>query len=277
MTQRSQLQAASAPRLSPNPHPRLRVYPQFHSNFLPDDRDLIVYVPEGYDTGDRRYPVLYLQDGQNLFDGATSYVPGKTWEVHTTADRLIEAGEIEPLIIVGVYNTGDHRIREYTPTSDPRYGGGGAALYGRMLTEEIHPLIARLYRTRSGPEHTGLGGSSLGGLVSLYLGLLRPDLFGKLAILSPSVWWDRKAIFKLVRQAQPEPRPRIWLDMGTSEGKRILQDSAALHELLLQKGWVDGRDLVYRQIAGGSHDETSWAGRVGPFLQFLFPAGESHG
>lgn len=259
------------------PHRRLRLHRQFHSSLLPDDRDLIVYLPEEYENAQRNFPILYLHDGQNLFDGNTSYIPGRTWDVHETADRLIASGEIEPLIIVGVYNTGEHRIREYTPTTDPKYGGGEANLYGRMLIEEIKPFIDRTYRTLDGPQHTGLGGSSLGGLVTLYLGLLRPDIFGRLAVLSPSVWWDAKSILKVVTESAPEPRPRIWLDMGTREGKRTLQDTEALYTLLIQQGWTEGKDVTYMRVHGGTHDELAWATRVGPFLKFLFPAGESPG
>lgn len=256
------------------PHHRLCLHRKFHSSILPDDRDLIVYLPEEYVSSHRKYPVLYLHDGQNLFDGNTSYIAGRTWEVHETADRLIASGEVEPLIIVGIYNTGEHRIREYTPTNDPKYGGGEANLYGRMVIDEIKPFIDNTYRTLSGPNHTGLGGSSLGGLVTLYLGLLHPEIFGRLAVLSPSVWWDAKSILTFVSVAQPEPRPRIWLDMGTQEGKRTLQDTEALHKLLVEHGWVNGRDVLYRRIRGGTHDESAWATRVGPFLKFLFPAHE---
>jgi len=254
------------------PHRRLRLHRKFHSAVLPDDRDLIVYLPEEYTRTERRYPVLYLHDGQNLFDGATSYIAGRTWSVHETADRLIASGEVEPLIIVGIYNTGEHRIREYTPTNDPKYGGGEADLYGRLLMEEIQPFIDQTYRTQHGPEHTGLGGSSLGGLVTLYLGLLRPEVFGRLAVLSPSVWWDEKSILTFITEATPKPRPRIWLDMGTMEGKRTLKDSDALHNLLLHRGWIDGKDVMYLRVRGGTHDESAWAARVGPFLKFLFPA-----
>lgn len=257
------------------PHGRLRLHRKFHSSILPDDRDLIVYLPKEYEPGRREYPVLYLHDGQNLFDGSTSYIAGRTWDVHETADKLIASGEVEPLIIVGIYNTGEHRIREYTPTNDPKYGGGEANLYGRMLIEEIKPFIDQTYRTLAGPQHTGLGGSSLGGLVTLYLGLLRPDIFGRLAVLSPSVWWDAKSILRVVTEAMPEPRPRIWLDMGTREGKRTLQDTETLHNLLVQQGWIDGKEVMYMRVSGGTHDESAWATRVGPFLKFLFPAASS--
>ncbi|HEX4020701.1 MAG TPA: alpha/beta hydrolase-fold protein [Acidobacteriaceae bacterium] len=271
-TDLNQTDEASAPTQTVLAHPRLQLHPQFHSNILPDDRDLIVYLPDRYTDEDRHYPVLYLHDGQNLFDGETSYIPGKTWSIYETADALIASGEVEPLVIVGVYNTGTNRITEYTPTRDPKLGGGEADLYGRLLIEEIKPFIDRTYRTLSGPQQTGLGGSSLGGLVTLYLGLQRPDIYGKLAVLSPSVWWNHKSILSFVDEAQPKPHLRIWLDMGTAEGKGTLRDSDLLHELLIQRGWVDGQDLMYKRVPGGTHDETAWAERVGPFLKFLFPA-----
>ena len=147
----------------------------------------MVYLPPGYveDTG-RTYPVLYMHDGQNLFDPATAF-GGNEWRLDDTAEELIERGAIEPLIIVGIYNTGEQRIHEYTPTTDPKLGGGKADLYGKMLVEEVKPFIEKTYRTLPGPENTGMGGSSLGGLVTLHLGIQYPQVFGKLAVLSPSV------------------------------------------------------------------------------------------
>lgn len=264
---------AEADELQEEIYPRLRRHAQFQSNIVRADRDLIVYVPEGYDESDRRYPVLYLHDGQNLFDRKTAYVKGRIWGVHETADRLIAEGLVEPLIVVGIYNTGAQRLAEYTPTRNSKMGGGEADLYGRMLVEEVKPFIDDEYRTLSDRENTGLGGSSLGGLVTLYLGLTRPDVFSKLAVLSPSVWWDHKSILAFVNEADPEVRPRIWLDMGTREGgKSSLNDSVLLHKLLVKRGWRDGEDLMYMRVEGGTHDEASWAQRVEPLLRFLFPA-----
>jgi predicted alpha/beta superfamily hydrolase len=256
--------------------PNLRKHQGFRSRFLRNERDLVVYLPPRYDDQPKRhFPVLYLHDGQNLFDPSTSFIPGMDWNVGQTADQSINAGAVEPLLIVGIYNTGKQRIREYTPTRVPKLGGGRADRYARFLIEELKPFIEREYRTLSVPPKTGIGGSSLGGLVSLYLGLKLPHVFGKLAALSPSVWWNQQVMYRLVAAANVYPFPRIWLDIGTREGPRIVQDVERFRDLLLQKGWQPGRDLHYQRIEGGQHNEAAWAQRVGPFLQFLYPARET--
>jgi len=265
------LLAAGEPTL----HPRLRLHRAFPSQILPDKRDIVVYLPPGYEQQPHRsYPVLYLQDGQNLFDPRTSYIPGRTWEVREHADAAIEAGEVEPLIIVGIYNTGDRRLAEYTPEPDSRMGGGEANDYGLLLTRELLPWIADRYRVRTDRESTGLGGSSLGGLVSLYLGLRYATWFGKLAVLSPSVWWNHKSILGYVNERAPEiwDRPKLWLDVGDHEGRRTLQDVEHLNRRLKANHWLPGKTLHFEKIHGGTHDETSWSHRVRPMLKFLFPA-----
>ena len=259
-----------------NLHPRLRLHRAFKSQFLPDERDVIVYLPPGYGKHpELTSPVLYLQDGQNLFDGRTSYVPGRTWQVREHADEAINAGEVEPLVIVGIYNTGDRRLVEYTHERDWQMGGGEAAAYGRLMTEELMPWIASQYRVRSEREHTGVGGSSLGGLVTLYLGLRFPQYFGKLAVLSPSVWWNHKSILGYVNELAPTiwERPRLWLDVGDQEGPRTLQNAEHLNRRLKANGWKPGETLHFERVEGGTHDEASWARRVKPLLRFLFPAG----
>lgn len=255
---------------------QLRKHERFRSRFLPGARDLVVYVPAAfYQDPYSRFPVLYLQDGQNLFDPATSFIPGNYWRVGETADVLIQQGAIQPLIVVGIYNTGKRRIREYTPTRTKRLGGGGAHRYARMLIQEIKPFIEAEYRTLPGPANTGLGGSSLGGLLTMNLGLTYPQIFGKLAVLSPSVWWDRRWIVSYAEKVHLDYRPRVWLDIGTGEGPRTLDDARKLREVLAQRGWQEGRDLHYEEIPGGQHNEEAWRQRVGPFLRFLFPAGEA--
>jgi len=193
--------------------------------------------------------------------------------VREAADEGIEAGEIEPLVIVGIYNTGDRRLAEYTHERDWQMGGGEADSYGALLTRELMPWIAELYRIKPGREHTGLGGSSLGGLVSLYLGLKYSEIFGRLAVLSPSVWWNHKSILGILDEAAPhlDRRPRIWLDVGDHEGRMTLRDVESLAKRLRANGWVDEKSVHFEKVRGGTHDESSWAGRVGPLLRFLFP------
>jgi len=255
-------------------HPRLRLHKAFQSSYLPDDRDVIVYVPPGYDEEpERKYPVLYLHDGQNLFDGRTSFVKDRTWQVREHADAAIEAGEVEPLVIVGIYNTGDRRLSEYTHEYNWQMGGGQADAYGQLVTRELLPWIANQYRVRQDRQNTGLGGSSLGGLVSLYLGLRYPAVFGKLAVLSPSVWWNHKSILGYLNEHAPQmwERPRVWLDVGDNEGQKAVRDVEHLARRLKANGWKPGETMHFEKVHGGTHDEASWASRVRPMLRFLFP------
>jgi enterochelin esterase-like enzyme len=253
----------------------LHKYERYRSRFLPSERDVIVYVPGGYDWNpQRRFPVLYLQDGQNIFDPATSFA-GVAWRVGETTDRLIAEGKIQPLVIVAIYNTGRQRLREYTPSRAKKLGGGGANRYGQMLVKEIKPFIESKYRILVGAHNTGLGGSSLGGLLTMYLGLRYPEVFGKLAVLSPAIWWNQRWIVDYAARRRLKFRPRIWLDIGTQEGLRIVDDARRLRDVLVQKGWQEGGDLHYEEIQGGQHNEAAWAQRVDPFMPFLFPAGET--
>jgi predicted alpha/beta superfamily hydrolase len=215
-----------------------------------------------------------MQDGQNLFDPETSFIKGNYWRMGETADELIVTGQIEPLVIVGIYNTGEHRIDEYTPpVEDRRLGGGQADAYGQMLVEELKPFIDHSYRTLPGTQNCGMGGSSLGGLVSLYLGLRYTWIFGKLAVMSPSVWWHNRAILRTVAQITRKPDLRIWLDVGTKESQLAAPDVRALKRELVNKGWKRRKDLAYTEVTGAEHNELAWAERVAPMLKFLFPAG----
>jgi len=256
----------------------VRMHKNFHSQILNNDRDVLVYLPPGYVADKRkRYPVLYLNDGQNLFDGATAFIPGQEWRVDETAQSLILARKIEPLIIVGINNLGSDRINEYTPVADEKYKGGKADLYGRMLVEELKPFVDATYRTRKDAKHTGLGGSSLGALVSLYLGLKYNEVFGMVAVISPSVWFANRHIVRYVEALSKRPALRIWLDTGTREGRneqetnRTLADARLLRDALIKKGWRLGKDLKYFEAQGAEHNEHAWAARLEGVLEFLFP------
>jgi predicted alpha/beta superfamily hydrolase len=254
---------------------RLLKHERFASKMVDEQHDLLVYLPPTYKTQPgRRFSVLYMQDGQNLFDPETSFIPGNYWRMGETADALIEDDVIEPLIIVGIYNTGDTRIDEYTPVEDRRLGGGRADAYGRMLVEELKPFIDAQYRTLQGAEYCGMGGSSLGGLVTLYLGLQYPTVFSRLAVMSPSVWWRNRAILKIVAALPQKPELRIWLDIGTKESTRAVPDTRMLRDRLVSKGWKLGESLAYFEAENAAHTESAWALRVSPMLQFLFPSKE---
>jgi predicted alpha/beta superfamily hydrolase len=251
---------------------QLRKHEKFRSRVLRNQRDLIVYLPPGYDEQIfTRYPVLYMHDGQNLFDRATAF-GGQDWNMHGAADRLIAEGLITPLLIVGIYNTGKARINEYTPSKAPKLGGGRANSYGKFLVQEVMPFVQGQYRTAPEPSTTGIGGSSLGGLLSLYLGLKFPKVFGKVAALSPSVWWDQREIVRTVAATTVRSRPNVWLDVGTKEGARTVPDVEQFRDVLLKKGWRLGEDLHYERVEGGEHNEAAWSQRIGRVLQFLYPA-----
>ncbi len=256
-----------------SPAATVRTHAAFPSRILLP-RDVHVYRPPGYEEEpSRRYPVLYMQDGQNIFDPKEM---GMEWEVDETADALIQAGRIEPLIVVAVANT-EARRDEYTPTavelkrSDGTVseGGGKANLYGRFLIEELMPFIDRTYRTRQDAASTGVGGSSLGGLVSVWLGLEHPDVFGNVLAVSPTVWWDDFVILEKVAALPRKAPVRFWVDIGTLEGDNAVSGARGLRDALIAKGWEPGTDLEYREQEGGRHDEISWASRVEGMLTFL--------
>jgi predicted alpha/beta superfamily hydrolase len=247
-----------------------------------DGRRVWIWLPPGYDAEPaRRYPVLYVLDGQNAFNAASSFAG--EWEIDESAHRLVAAGEVEPLIIVAVANGEGRRALEYTPWPAPDWreptGGGGDHL--REICEVLKPAVDRQWRTLTGPEHTGLCGSSFGGLMALYAGWVRPDVFGRLAALSPSLGWAGHAPLAMV-SARPRPPVRLYVDMGTREEGNLhdadgngrddaVDDLEALAAALRQRGFVDGRDLQVVVDEGARHHESFWARRFPGALRFLFP------
>lgn len=248
-----------------------RLHKHFPSKFLSKNRDVIVWLPPGYDSEPaKRYSVLYMHDGGSVYF---------YWRINEIAKPLIASRQIEPLIIVMVYNGGTHddRYDEYTPTKSSNFKSGGKAdNYGRMLVEELKPFIDSQYRTLTGPANTGLGGASLGGIASLHLGLKYPTVFGKLAVMSPSVWWDDKVIVRNVKELKSKPDLRIWLDIGTGEGQRAVDDTKDLRNALVKKGWALNGDLIYFEAKGGAHDDVAFAKRAEPMLKHLFPQHANH-
>lgn len=251
-------------------------------------RRVWVWLPPGYDDEpDRRYPVLYVLDGQNAFDAATSFAG--EWEIDESLARLIVAGEVEPLVVVAVANGGALRTDEYTPWPGPDpatpagmpTAGGRGAEHLEAIVADLMPAVAEACRTRRGPGHTGLCGSSFGGLMALHAGWARPDVFGRLAALSPSLGWAGAAPLAMI-EAQERPPVRLYTDMGTRERGNLLDgdgngiDDAidalrALREALLRRGFREGIDLLVVEDEGARHHESFWARRFPVAARFLFP------
>jgi Predicted hydrolase of the alpha/beta superfamily len=251
----------------------------FHSDILRNEREITIYLPPDYQDRDTtRFPVLYMHDGQNLFEPQRAFIPGQHWRLAEAADQVIAERTARPMIIVGIDNTGVSRIDEYTPTADSARGGGGKAdAYGRMLVEELKPIVDAQYRTLPDATNTALAGSSLGGLATLHLGLKRPEIFSALAVMSPSLWWDNRAIMADVERSNAlnaPHRPRIWLDMGGREGVEGLANARALRDRMLANGWRNGDNFRYYEDRRADHSERSWARRVPSVLEFLFPSEE---
>ncbi len=254
----------------------VRYHIDFTSRYLRNQRPLAVYLPPGYGRETRRYPVLYMQDGQNLFDANTAF-GGNPWRADETAERLIRAGRIEPVIIVGIGNT-PGRLQEYGPTGRRSHGTTRSHRYAKFLIDEVKPFIDRTYRTLPDREHTAIGGSSMGGLISLFLCKWHPEMFGLCAAVSPSLWWDRELI---VRQTSKDPSwlagTRFWLDMGDQEGttdagkRDQLRRARRLAELFAAAGLREGRDFRFLAVKDGYHCEHAWAARFDQVLTFLFP------
>ncbi len=255
----------------------IQEHAQFVSRILRNRRDVLVYLPTGYRRSPRqRYPVLYLHDGQNVFDAATSFA-GVEWGADESAQRLTRQRLMEPIVIVAIANTGEDRIHEYAPTRGvidssakrKRRSRGRLRRYGRFLTEELKPFIDREYRTKPEAEFTGLGGSSLGGLATLVLGLWFSQIFHRLAVMSPSIWWDDCAIFRILDAVEEKLPLKIWLDTGTREPG--WERASLLRDRLVQKGWRLYDDLQYTEVEGADHSEGAWGARFEAVLRFLYP------
>jgi predicted alpha/beta superfamily hydrolase len=332
---------AKKPTLTGN----VQVIHNFKSEFLPK-RDIYIYLPPSYSNSNKNYRVLYMQDGQNIFDA--SHI-GQEWGLDEAAEKLIESKQIEPLIIIGIANTSD-RIAEYTPTpmkweytfqkkgskddthkpiiseyeteegdllkvynhSDsvkviiPEYNewqaveqvndstfflsqagitfssidnantivaskepmGGKGDLYEQLIIKELKPYIDGKYRTKKEAQHTALGGSSLGGLISLHIGLQHPEIFGKLIIASPSLWWDKAYMLNYIQTLTPNKDQKMWLYIGSGEGEQAVSNVNKFNEYMLNMGWPENA-IQYLISENAQHNETAWKQQANNILQFV--------
>lgn len=247
-----------------------------------DDRPVWVYLPPGYEKEtDRRYPVLYMFDGQNVFDEATGFAG--EWKVDETLEEMIPAGQVEPLIVVAVANGSDKRTREYTPWySSKRETGGGGRKHLKTWIKDLLPFIEANYRTLTGPENTGLAGSSFGGLMTMFAAYTHADVFGKFGAFSTTIMYAGGRLPDMITKKE-KPEITLYLDMGTREmghfqdknGNGIddgIDSLRRMRDILTGQGFVIGWDLLVVEGEGHRHNEFYWAQRFSEAVRFLFPA-----
>lgn len=268
--------ATSRPAKEPSLTGDIRFHHEFKSKHLGNERTLAVYLPPGHESDkEQRYPVLYMHDGQNIFDAATSFL-GIEWQADETAERLIKAGRVRPLIIVGIYNNAE-RVEEYTPWRDEKRGGGKGDLYAKFLVEEVKPFIDKKYRTLPDRKNTAVAGSSLGGLISLHVCVRHPETFSMCGAISPALMWSDSRMLQEASEGRDWMKDtRFWVDMGSKEDRQIAEFSRAIastRELVAvfdRAGLVPGRDYYYWEVVDGEHNEAHWAARFDKVLLYLF-------
>lgn len=259
---------------------RLEYWKRMPSKFLSPVRDIAIWLPPGYDENStNRYAVLYMHDGQNLFDPGTSYA-GVDWGVDEAIVRGVNAGRFPPMIVVGVWCT-EQRLREYSPWHS-------GTNYAKFLIEELIPQINAKFRTMIGPENTATMGSSMGGLISFWLAWKHPDVFGNAGCLSSALTWDGNLLGKPLEETpfiaseltatNTFPRGvRIYFDYGTRETKSTSFEAMhiKLGDWLTSQGLKDGDDFVVRKFPGAQHNEAAWRARLDEPLNFLFGSGRA--
>lgn len=233
---------------------------QFSSKFLKLKRDIVVLLPPTYyleKYKSKKYPVFYMHDGNNLFDPRLSFT-GVDWGVDEACAKLYKQSKIKEIIVVGIYNTAE-RNSEYTPFIDPKHGGGSGEKYSQFLIKELMPHIDENFRTKIGPENTAIGGSSLGGLISIYIGLSHPNLFGSVMAMSPSIWWaNGKMIEWVQKQDLPALKTKLWVDIGSNEGEEGVKYFKQFVESIKTKI----KHLKYLEIPNAAHTENAWKNRM---------------
>lgn len=285
-------QGISAPTPVPVPHgpdsAAFRIH-RFVSGVFENVRYLRVMLPDGYDAPEnatRRYPVLYLNDGQSVFDALP--LPGhSTWRVDRTVNALVKKGAIPPMIVVGIDNAGAQRAHEYLPYPDVRINPPEPAPRGRrypdFLVREVIPFINMTYRTLTDPSHTAIGGSSFGGLSAAFTMMAKPGVFGRVLIESPSFAVDQEHIFRDARYVSEWPG-RVYLGVGTNEGgrspcpvrdrpDRMTRDVLDFASMLRTAGMDSSRVKVVITSCA-MHNEDAWAARLPDALTFLFGSGK---
>ena len=258
--------AALAADMPATAGPGVRVLPPMTIPGLGRERTIRLYLPPGYDASTKRYPVLYMHDGQNLFDDATSYVG--EWGVDEALDALAADG-LE-LIVVGIDHGGEKRFNELSPVSHPRFGAGENRQYTDFVVNVLKPHIDATYRTRPEREHTGIMGSSMGGIASHYALYAHGATFSKAGIFSPA-YWTAPTLREWTQAAILRPGTRVWMNMGEKEGEDMVRPFATMSALV--RADVAPADFHADVVAGAEHSERFWRGEFPKAVRFLFGPG----
>jgi predicted alpha/beta superfamily hydrolase len=250
---------------------------EIHSTYLETTRRITVLLPRRrHRSRAGRFPVLYLNDGQNLFDPARAFA-GNTWRVQEAVSRLVRRSIIPPLIVVGIDHGMARRGLEYLPVEDRRHPSGGAPLgreYARFVTGEVMPFVEKTYPVARGAANTGFGGSSYGGVAALFTSLMFPGTFGRLLIESPSLYVGNQYLLRRARTATRWPG-RVYLGVGTSESSRADESHETVMnvlrlEAILRRAGLGPKRLAVAVHEGAGHTELAWAQRLPIALEFLF-------
>lgn len=217
---------------------------------LDTHRKIWVYTPKGYDSANKKFPVIYMHDAQNLFDASTSYAG--EWKV----DEILDSLKQPEVIIVGIEHGNDKRIEELTPYPHEKYGGGKGDKYLDFIVETLKPHVDVAYPTLSDKEHTAIMGSSLGGLISFYAAFKYPETFGKAGVFSPSFWFSEQ-IFEFVQESEIENSTKFYFTAGTGEGEEMVPDLEKMIALLKEKGLSED-NMHVKIVENGQHNEAAW-------------------
>jgi predicted alpha/beta superfamily hydrolase len=233
-------------------------------------RRVWIYVPNDYATSTRRYPVLYLQDGQNVFDNLTSF--SGEWGVDETLSQLQASGQ-DPTgcIVVAIDNGGGARLDEYSPWNNPQYGGGQGEQYVNFMVQTLKPYIDANYRTLTGREYTGVAGSSMGALIATYAALRYPAVFSKVGVFSPAFWFANPQLHQYLRQHPANPDTRFYFVSGTTESTTMVPHMRAVRDSLAYYG-VPAANLNFNTRTDGQHAEWFWRREFPAGYQWLYAA-----
>ena len=224
-----------------------------------------VYLPPDYYETSKKYPVIYMHDGQNLFDNATSFIG--EWEVDETLNKLFNKTG-KGFIVVGIENAGEERINEYTPWKHEKYGGGKGEIYINFIVNTIKPYIDSKYRTKKSAKHTGLMGSSLGGLISYYGGLKYPNTFGKIGALSTSFWFSNK-VEEFTKEYGNTKNVKLFLLVGEKEGEEMVFGTEKTKKLILETGFKS-KNIKSKIAPEGNHNEAFWKSEFLEVVKWLY-------